>query len=112
MTLGELLAYLDRHSGQPVLEGNAEETVAKALKGVGPDPLIVEIVAAIVRALPEPVVTSTIERATATTALGPIRLRAMGDDAPVTDLRVVERIVHTIDSAFNEEALAARPGTN
>lgn len=108
MTLGELLIYLDRHSEYPVLDGSVEETITRALNGVGQDPLITEMVAAIARALPEPMVTGTIERATATTALGPIRLRSMRDDAPVAHLRVVERIVHTIDSAFNDEALSTR----
>ena len=107
MTLRELLIYVDTHSGYKILDGAPDETVSKSLSGGHAEPFSGQIVAALARAAGGGT-DAVIDRATATTALGPIRLQAMRDDAPVAHLRTVERVVHAIDGAFNDEALAGR----
>ena len=104
MTLTELLVYLDEHSGHRLLVGSVDETLRQAHAGRHADPLAGEIVALLVAAEDGAV----ISRAGATTALGPLRLRYMRDDAPVEGFRMVEHVVHAIDGAFNDEALRAR----
>ncbi|HET9122610.1 MAG TPA: hypothetical protein VFN52_03815 [Acidiferrobacteraceae bacterium] len=104
MTLSELLAYVDEHSGHRLLDGSPEETVQKARLGTHADPLAGEIVSLLAAA----VGSDGLSRAGATTALGALRLRYMRDDAPVAGFRMVEHVVHAIDGAFNEEALRAR----
>lgn len=108
MTLCELFAYLHRESGYAVWDGGCEETIEKALAHTHNNPPIGQALAAIATTLQNPTGDSSITRAEATTALGPLRLRAMGDQAPPEDLRRINALVHAIDSAFNDEALAAR----
>ena len=108
MTLCELLIYLDRESGYPVLDGDCEETIKKALAGSHKEVLTGQIVAAMAASVDTVTAAVPILRAQATTALGPLRLKAMRDDVSGHELRRMERTVHAIDSAFNDEALAAR----
>ena len=108
MTLCELLIYLDRESGYPVLDGDCEETIKKASAGRHKDPLAGQIVAAMAASVNATTAKTPILRAQATTALGPLRLKAMRDDVSGHELRRMERTVHAIDGAFNDEALAAR----
>ncbi len=108
MTLCELLSYLDRESGYPAFDGDCDETIKKALAGSHRDPLAGQIVAAIVQNAAGPTADAAITRAQATTALGPLRLKAMREDVSGRDLKRMERTVHAIDGAFNDEALAAR----
>ncbi len=107
MTLGELLVYVDTRSGYRILDGGADATVARSLAGAHAEPFFGQIVAALARVV-DGRTDAAIDRATAMTALGPIRLQAMRDNAPVEHLRTVERVVHAIDGAFNDEALANR----
>jgi hypothetical protein len=108
MTLCELFTYLHQHADYPIWDGSCEETMQKALAKTHSDSLIGEAIAAIITSVPQVAADAVITRAEATTALGPLRLRAMRDDAPGNDLRRMNDIVHAIDGAFNEEALAAR----
>lgn len=108
MTLNELLTYLNENSGYEIWDGTCEETIKKALGKTHKDALSGEIIAAIAAHASAAEADAVITRAEATTSLGPLRLRAMRDDAPVADLRRMERTVHAIDGAFNEEALALR----
>jgi len=108
MTLCELLGYLDAHVPYAILDGGCSETLEKVRGKTHKDEYASEVVAAIVGGLAQTGESVAITRAQATTALGPLRLRAMRDDASGEDLRRMKDIVHAIDSAFNEEALAAR----
>ncbi len=108
MTLCELLTYLDRQSGYSVLDGDCEETIKKALAGTHRDVLAGRIVAAIVGSGEAATADAPVTRAQATTALGPLRLKAMREDVSGQELKRMERTVHAIDGAFNDEALAAR----
>lgn len=108
MILCELLSYLDRESGYPVLDGDCNETIEKALAGSHKDPMAGQIVAAITRSAAGATADAAITRAQATTSLGPLRLKAMREDVSGHDLKRMERTVHAIDGAFNDEALAAR----
>ncbi|HUW99264.1 MAG TPA: hypothetical protein VMV40_10600 [Acidiferrobacter sp.] len=108
MTLRELLVYLNENSGYEIWDGTYEETLQKAAAKTHKDILAGEIIAAIAGGVAGASADALVTRAEATTSLGPLRLRAMGDNAPVTDLRRMEATVHAIDGAFNDEALAAR----
>ncbi|WP_333840794.1 hypothetical protein [Pelomicrobium sp.] len=105
MTFAELLAYLDTHTPRGLLDGTPEETVAKARAGSHRDPLAGAIVAHLFEGSFLQTAGDPIARERAVAALGPLRLAYMKDDAPAEGLRVVERVVHAIDRAFDEEAL-------
>lgn len=112
MTLSELLHYLELHSGHHLLDGSVDDTIQKAVAGMHPDPLAGEIVARLYSGPGCSGSESEVTRAAAATALGPLRLRYMKDDAPVDGFRMVEHTVHAIDGAYNEEALRAKtPGS-
>lgn len=110
MTFEQLMQYLNSHSGYAVLEGDPAQTLAKARGGTHGDPLMGEILAALYEGTGCSGVESPVTRAQATTSLGPLRLRYMKDDAPVAGFRMVEKIIHTIDGAFNHEALQEKLG--
>lgn len=110
MTFAQLLQYLADHTPYPILDGTPRETVEKAQAGSHRDPIAGAIVASMFEKSGLPDVEAAIERAQAVSAIGPIRLRYMRDDAPVEGFRMVEKIVHGIDGAFNEEALRSRTG--
>lgn len=111
MTFAELLQYLDSHTPYGILEGAPEETLAKARSGNHTHPIIGQIVASLFEKSGVAGFDSPIERAQAVAALAPLRLAYMRDDAPAEGLRMVEKIVHEIDSAFDEEALRLKGGT-
>lgn len=108
MTLAELLQYLDRHTGYGTSDGNLEQTLRKSAGEMHRDPLIGEILGALARHCRSAGADCPIDRVQAVSALAPLRLRHMKDDAPPDALRAVERIILTIDGAFNEEALRGR----
>lgn len=108
MTLAELLQYLDENSQYAILDGTPEETLTKARAGTHKDALAGEIIRHMQDAAGASEVGGTIDRATAATSLGPLRLRYMRDDAPVEGFRMVERIILAIDLAFDAEALRQR----
>ncbi|MCG5523922.1 hypothetical protein LRB11_03115 [Ectothiorhodospira haloalkaliphila] len=104
MTLSELLSHLDAHTGLGLLDGSPQETLDKARDGEHTGPIAGEIVKAL-GGDGERDAQTLIERAQAVKALGPLRLKYMGDDAPVEGFRMVEKTITGIDEAFNEEAL-------
>lgn len=110
MTVAQLLNYLSDHCKFDVLDGDVAQTLAKARAGTHRDPIMGEILAALSAGAGGAGLDSAIERADATLALGPLRLRYMKDDAPVRGFRMVESVVHEIDGAFNEEALRQKYG--
>jgi hypothetical protein len=105
MTLAALLQYLGEKSGYALLIGNPAQTVAMARAGSHPDPVLGAIVRELYEKSGVESLEAPIERASAVNALGGLRLTYMADDAPPDALRIVERIVYTIDCAFDEEAL-------
>jgi hypothetical protein len=108
MTLSELLQYLNDNSGYVLLDGDAEETLAKARAGSHPNSLAGEIIGAIAHHCGCDSAQCAVERAQVVSAVGPVRLKYMADDAPVEGFRMVERVVQAVDGAFNEEALRNR----
>lgn len=107
MTLSDLIIYLDRFSGYPILDGTPAETLAKAHAGNHSNTYVGEIIACMTENLAINDVETTIpERVKVINSLGKLRLKYMADDAPVEGFRIVEKVIATIDSAFNEEALA------
>ncbi|MHB8346075.1 MAG: hypothetical protein ACYDHM_02635 [Acidiferrobacterales bacterium] len=105
MTLAGLLQYLDSNTPFAVLDGSPEETLSKALDGRHSDPLAGRIINSIAEGNHCIDEHSPVNRAESVTALGPLRLQYMKDDAPVDGFRMMERIIHAIDGAFNDEAL-------
>jgi len=108
MTLEELLTYLDDQMDQRFLDGDAAETLAKARDGSHRDPIVAEVLTALMDGAGADSPGAELERAVAVKAIGPLRLKYMKDDAPVEGFRLVEKTIVTIDAAYNEEALAAK----
>ncbi|MBS0002122.1 MAG: hypothetical protein KFF45_03490 [Thioalkalivibrio sp.] len=108
MTLEQLLTYLDDHMEQDLLDGDAAETLNKARDGSHRDPIVAEILTALMDGAGADSPGTELVRAVAVKAIGPLRLKYMKDDAPVEGFRLVEKTIVTIDAAFNEEALATR----
>ena len=104
MTLAELLAYLEAHTPFDLLDGTPEETLAKVRAGRHRHPVAGAIVAALAERGGASGTEAPLERAQAVAALGPLRLAYMKDDAPVDGFRMVEKVVHAIDGAYNDEA--------
>jgi len=88
-----------------ILDGDAAETLNKARAGKHRDALAGKIIASLFDKSALPDATAPITRSQAIAALAPIRLEFMKDDAPAEGFRQVEKIVHAIDGAFNDEAL-------
>ena len=105
MNLAELLQYIDTNSDYELLEGTPEQTLAKAREGDHHDALAGRIIKAIAEHCNIADTGTEFERADAVNALGPLRLEYMKDDAPVDGFRMLERVIHLIDGAFNDEAL-------
>ncbi len=105
MTFAELLDYLGRHCKYDIMDGTPAETLEKARNKTHKNELAGQIIASMFEKSGLEDVSAPIERAAAVTAIGPIRLHFMKDDAPVEGFRMVEDIVHKIDGAFNDEAL-------
>lgn len=105
MTFAELLRYLNEKSGFEVLDGGLEETLEKARAGAHKNAILGTIVKNLFERSGCGSMDALIERAQAINALGPLRLEYMKDDAPADAFRTIERIVYTIDSAFNDEAM-------
>lgn len=111
MTFAELLQYLNANSGLELLDGSLEETLEKACAGTHRHPILGAIVRDLYERSAVAGLQAPIERAAAVNALGRLRLDYMKDDAPADAFRTIEKIVYTIDSAFNDEALREKRRT-
>lgn len=105
MTLAELFDALSQDKKTPFIVGDAETTLAHARAGTHPDPLIGEMIQVIVQKGGCSNADCVLPREQVITALGPIRLRYMADDAPVAGFRLVQNVIVSIDNIYNEEAL-------
>lgn len=105
MTFIELLAYVGSHCKYDIMDGDVNDTLAKAQSGAHKNPIVGKVIADMYLNSGVSKPEDAIERAQAIKTLGPIRLFYMKDDAPVEGFRLVEDIVHKIDGAFNEEAM-------
>jgi hypothetical protein len=108
MTLNELLQYLHENTDFALLDGTPEESIRKAVDGSHAQPIAAEIIRAFHEKAGDAGGAVSLERIDAVKCLGPLRLKYMGDDAPMEGFRVVEKIITTIDAAYNEEALRRR----
>lgn len=106
MTFTELLQQLEQSLPGQILDGDPAETISKARAGKHRHALAGKIVAGLADKIDPPDgADAPITRSQAIAALAPIRLEFMKDDAPPEGFRLVEKIVHAIDGAFNDEAL-------
>ncbi|HKJ09465.1 MAG TPA: hypothetical protein VKA76_10295 [Gammaproteobacteria bacterium] len=111
MTLRDLLVRLHGKCEYPVLHGSPEQTWRELVKGSYPDPAMGEALAAVVEWCQLDDLASPVHRADAINALGPLRLRHMGDRGGSGDgLRVVQALVAAVDAAFDDEALDMQGG--
>jgi hypothetical protein len=108
MTFEQLLHYLDYHMDQRFLDGDASQTLNKARDGSHRDPIVAEVLVALMDGAGADSEDTELDRATAVKSIGPVRLKYMKDDAPVEGFRLVEKTIVAIDAAYNEEALAAK----
>jgi hypothetical protein len=105
MTFAELLQQLEKSLPAQILDGDIAETLGKARAGKHRHALAGKIIAALFDKAGLPGTDAPMTRSQAIAALAPIRLEFMKDDAPADGFRLVEKIVHAIDGAFNDEAL-------
>jgi len=110
MTLNELFQYLQDNSGFELLDGSPQESIDKAVDGSHAHPIAAEIIRAFNDKAGDAGAEATLDRIEAVKSLGALRLKYMADDAPVEGFRMVEKIITTIDAAYNEEALSQRGG--
>jgi hypothetical protein len=108
MTLNELLQYLQENAGFALLDGTPEESIRKAVEGSHAQPIAAEIIRAFNDKAGDAGGGASLERIDAVKSLGPLRLEYMADDAPVEGFRMVEKIITTIDAAYNDEARRRR----
>lgn len=105
MTITELLQQLETNLPGQILDGDAAATIGKARAGTHRNALAGKIIVCLSEKCALPDTAAPITRSAAIAALAPIRLEFMKDDAPADGFRLVEKIVHAIDGAFNDEAL-------
>ncbi|HSN41282.1 MAG TPA: hypothetical protein VLT92_13920 [Burkholderiales bacterium] len=105
MTFTELLQQIESRLPGQILDGDAAETLAKARSGRHQHALAGKIIACLFENGGLPDAAAPIIRSQAVSALAPLRLEFMKDDAPVEGFRLIEKVVHAIDGAFNDEAL-------
>jgi len=108
MTIAELIADLATRLDSEILDGDPAASFAKARDGTHANPLAGAALKAMIDGAGCESASAEVHRAQAVTALGPLRLEAMRNDAPVDALRFIEQFVQAIDAAFNEEALRSR----
>ncbi|WP_018861899.1 MULTISPECIES: hypothetical protein [unclassified Thioalkalivibrio] len=108
MTLSELLQYLDENMDGVFLDGDPASTLEKARAGQHRNPIAAEVLTTLMDGAGADGPDTTLERAEAVKAIGPLRLKYMADDAPVEGFRLVEKTIVTIDAAYNDEALSSR----
>lgn len=112
MTFSELLLALEHRLPATILNGDAAATLDAARKGMHKHALVGTIIASLFEKSAMAGIDAAITRSQAIAALAPIRLEFMKDDAPVEGFRLVEKIVHAIDGAFNDEALRIKTKEN
>lgn len=105
MTFAELLQHLEKSLPGQILDGSAAETLNKARAETHRHALTGRIIESLFEKSGLSDAAAPITRSQAVAALAPLRLEFMKDDAPVEGFRLVEKIVHAIDGAFNDEAL-------
>ncbi len=112
MTFSELLTALEHRLPATILNGDAVATLDAARNGTHSHALAGTIIASLFEKSALAGIDAAITRSQAISALAPIRLEFMKDDAPVEGFRLVEKVVHAIDGAFNDEALRMKNEEN
>lgn len=111
MTLRDLLVRLHGNCQYPVLHGSPEQTWRELIKGSYPDPVMGQALRTLVEWCQLDDLASQVKRADAVNALGPLRLRHMGEKTGSGDgLRVVQALVAAVDASFDDEILDMQGG--
>ncbi|MDX1812134.1 MAG: hypothetical protein R3240_09315 [Gammaproteobacteria bacterium] len=103
MTLIELFSYLNENTPHQFFSSEAE--LASAISGTHENPLMGQMIKLIAEKNQCTDINDEVKREVVVTALGPLRLEYMKDDAPVEGFRLLEGTIPVIDLAFNDEAL-------
>lgn len=106
MTLLQLFSYLNENT--PHRFFSTEDELAAAIAGQHESPLMGEMIRLIAEKNGCSDIHCELKREVVVTALGPLRLEYMKDDAPVEGFRLLEGTIPVIDLAFNDEALKAK----
>lgn len=106
MTLIQLFSYLNEHTAHEFFKTPAD--LLAAMQGEHDNPLIGNMIHLIAKKCQCKNVDCELKREDVVTALGPLRLEYMKDDAPVDGFRLLEGAIPVIDLAFNDEALKAK----
>lgn len=106
MTFQELFTYLTENTNHSFITESSP--LVESMNGKHENELIGDIISGVAKGCGCESVDHVILRHEVIKALGPLRLKYMKDDAPVEGFRLIEGTVPVIDSAFNDEALAAR----
>ncbi len=106
MTFQELFTYLDQNTPYDYITDDSP--LADAIEGKHENQLIADIISSVAKSCGCSNIEQTILRQDVISALGPLRLKYMKDDAPVEGFRLIQGAVPAIDLAFNDEALENR----
>ena len=106
MTLLQLFSYLNEHTPHEFFKEPAD--LLAAMTGEHSNPLMGNMVRLIAEKSKCENLDCELKREDVVTALGPLRLEYMKDDAPVEGFRLLEGTIPVIDMAFNDEALKAK----
>ena len=109
MILSDMLKSIDARTGYGFCIAG-KDAVAAACMDQHPVAIVGDILKMIAQSCACENEQCEVVRERAVTAMGPIRLKYMADDAPVEGLRIVENTVLAIDAAFDEEALDRKRG--
>lgn len=106
MTFQELFTYLNQNTPYDYITDSSP--LADAIEGKHENPLIAEIISSVAKSCGCSSIEQTIIRQDVISALGPLRLEYMKDDAPVEGFQLIQGAVPAIDLAFNNEAIKNR----
>lgn len=106
MTLLQLFTFLNENTSHQFFQ--SEDELSAAITGQHSNPLMGDMIRLIAEKNGCADINCELKREEVVTALGPLRLEYMKDDAPVEGFRLLEGTIPVIDLAFNDEALKAK----
>lgn len=106
MTLLQLFSFLNENTSYQFF--SSEEELSNAISGQHENALVGNMVKLIAEKCGCENINCELKREEVVTALGPLRLEYMKDDAPVEGFRLLEGTIPVIDLAYNDEALKGR----
>lgn len=109
MPFTRLLQLLENLLQRPVFCGTPTETLQHLQNGSHPDPVLGPMLQTMVEWCAIRDTDQLTERAASVNALGPLRLKLMGEDSDVHAYRLIGQLIAAIDEAFDLEASKPDP---